>query len=157
LSDKKTKFCVNCGAEIDARAEICPKCGVRVALPPPPPPPEGTGLTSTLKGKGKPKWGFALSLLSAIAILVASIGYAIGGYVAAIPVVGFIFFILILFFAYKGYFGAGAHDAERFGTILLFAGLVLTILTVYANLNDVPVITGCALSMFGGILMSIRR
>ena len=26
---KETKFCVNCGAEIDAKAEICPKCGVR--------------------------------------------------------------------------------------------------------------------------------
>lgn len=36
MSDKKTKFCSNCGAEIDARAEICPKCGVRVAPPPPP-------------------------------------------------------------------------------------------------------------------------
>ena len=37
LDEKRTKFCVNCGAEIDARAEICPKCGVRVAPPPPPP------------------------------------------------------------------------------------------------------------------------
>ena len=36
MSDRKTKFCVNCGAEIDERAEICPKCGVRVAPPPPP-------------------------------------------------------------------------------------------------------------------------
>ncbi len=26
---KGTKFCVNCGAEIDSKAEICPKCGVR--------------------------------------------------------------------------------------------------------------------------------
>jgi len=26
---KRTKFCVNCGAEIDIKAEICPKCGVR--------------------------------------------------------------------------------------------------------------------------------
>ena len=36
MSDRKTKFCSNCGAEIDTRAEICPKCGVRVAPPPPP-------------------------------------------------------------------------------------------------------------------------
>ena len=36
MSDRKTKFCINCGAEIDARAEICPRCGVRVAPPPPP-------------------------------------------------------------------------------------------------------------------------
>ena len=34
--EKRTKFCVNCGAKIDARAEICPKCGVRVAPPPAP-------------------------------------------------------------------------------------------------------------------------
>jgi TM2 domain-containing membrane protein YozV len=32
--ERKTKFCINCGAKIDARAEICPKCGVRVAPPP---------------------------------------------------------------------------------------------------------------------------
>ncbi|MFH4181154.1 zinc ribbon domain-containing protein, partial [Acinetobacter baumannii] len=24
-----TKFCYACGQQIDARAEICPKCGVR--------------------------------------------------------------------------------------------------------------------------------
>lgn len=24
------KFCANCGSEIDEKAEICPKCGVRV-------------------------------------------------------------------------------------------------------------------------------
>ncbi len=35
IPERRTKFCVNCGAEIDARAEICPKCGVRVASPPP--------------------------------------------------------------------------------------------------------------------------
>ncbi len=30
---KETKFCPNCGAEIDKNAEICPKCGVRVMVP----------------------------------------------------------------------------------------------------------------------------
>ena len=29
---KDTKFCVNCGAEIGANAEMCPKCGVRQPL-----------------------------------------------------------------------------------------------------------------------------
>lgn len=30
-----TKYCHNCGGQIDAKAEICPKCGVRqVALAP---------------------------------------------------------------------------------------------------------------------------
>ncbi len=36
--ERKTKFCANCGAEIDYRAEICPKCGVRIAPPPAPTP-----------------------------------------------------------------------------------------------------------------------
>ncbi|MDR0912812.1 MAG: hypothetical protein LBM96_09470 [Methanobrevibacter sp.] len=31
---KETKYCINCGEIIDKRAEICPKCGVRVAPPP---------------------------------------------------------------------------------------------------------------------------
>lgn len=26
---EKEKYCVNCGSSIDARAEICPRCGVR--------------------------------------------------------------------------------------------------------------------------------
>jgi TM2 domain-containing membrane protein YozV len=30
---KETKFCSNCGEEIDIEAEICPKCGVRVKAP----------------------------------------------------------------------------------------------------------------------------
>jgi len=30
---KETKFCSNCGAEIDKRAEVCPKCGVRIKYP----------------------------------------------------------------------------------------------------------------------------
>ncbi len=28
------KYCSSCGSIIDARAEICPKCGVRVSAPP---------------------------------------------------------------------------------------------------------------------------
>jgi ribosomal protein L40E len=31
---KDTKFCSECGAVISAGAEICPKCGVRVASVP---------------------------------------------------------------------------------------------------------------------------
>ena len=27
---RETKFCPNCGAEIDRKAVICPKCGVRI-------------------------------------------------------------------------------------------------------------------------------
>ena len=31
---EEATFCSNCGEEIDAKAEICPKCGVRVKAPP---------------------------------------------------------------------------------------------------------------------------
>ena len=40
---KTTKFCSDCGAEISAKAEICPKCGVRVGPSP--------GTTSSGKNK----------------------------------------------------------------------------------------------------------
>lgn len=29
MSERTTKFCTDCGAEISIRAEICPKCGIR--------------------------------------------------------------------------------------------------------------------------------
>ncbi|MCL4407698.1 MAG: zinc-ribbon domain and TM2 domain-containing protein [Thermotogae bacterium] len=29
MAETGKKYCVNCGAEIDEKAEICPKCGVR--------------------------------------------------------------------------------------------------------------------------------
>ncbi len=32
MQQKGTKFCDNCGGEIDYRAEICPKCGIRQPL-----------------------------------------------------------------------------------------------------------------------------
>lgn len=31
MSERKTKHCSNCGAKIDVRAKICPKCGVEQA------------------------------------------------------------------------------------------------------------------------------
>ena len=36
-----TRFCFACGRTIDARAEICPGCGVRQHAPPAPPSPLG--------------------------------------------------------------------------------------------------------------------
>ncbi len=33
VPQKNTKYCKNCGELIDANAEICPKCGVRVKNP----------------------------------------------------------------------------------------------------------------------------
>jgi len=33
-TESRTKFCMHCGAQIAFEAEICPKCGVRIAPPP---------------------------------------------------------------------------------------------------------------------------
>jgi len=33
ITDRPTKFCKDCGEKIDAKAEICPKCGVRQEYP----------------------------------------------------------------------------------------------------------------------------
>jgi TM2 domain-containing membrane protein YozV len=33
MADRTTKFCTECGAEINIKAEICPKCGVRQYFP----------------------------------------------------------------------------------------------------------------------------
>lgn len=41
-----TKYCFACGSAIDARAEICPKCGVRQQ------PPAGTGSPEIEQAKG---------------------------------------------------------------------------------------------------------
>lgn len=68
---KETKFCSNCGAEIDKRAEICPKCGVRVE--PPRPQIEGAPKVE------KPTAAFILSLIGGVFILVGGVGYAYFG------------------------------------------------------------------------------
>ncbi len=33
VAQRNTKYCANCGAQIDEMAEICPRCGVRVMVP----------------------------------------------------------------------------------------------------------------------------
>ena len=34
MAEMRMKYCQHCGAQIASQAEICPKCGVRVAAPP---------------------------------------------------------------------------------------------------------------------------
>lgn len=68
---KETKFCSNCGAEIDKKAEICPKCGVRVEPLRP--------QIEAAPGAEKPTAAFILSLIAGVLILVGGIGYAFLG------------------------------------------------------------------------------
>ncbi|MGD0331190.1 MAG: zinc-ribbon domain-containing protein [Nitrososphaeria archaeon] len=46
-SEGSTQFCQYCGAEIDIKAEICPKCGLRVVPPPIIPPSVSPSTVST--------------------------------------------------------------------------------------------------------------
>lgn len=54
--EKDKKFCTNCGEEIDIKAEICPKCGVRQS---PPPAQTEEQLIITVS----PKWTIAIIIL----------------------------------------------------------------------------------------------
>lgn len=54
--EKDKKFCTNCSEEIDIKAEICPKCGVRQS-----PPPAQTEVQ--LKRKGLIEWAIALIII----------------------------------------------------------------------------------------------
>ena len=55
---EETKFCSNCGEEIDAKAEICPNCGVRVKS-------IGSGISGD-----KPTAAFVLSLIAGVLIVI---------------------------------------------------------------------------------------
>ena len=48
MAEKKTKFCKHCGAKINEKAEICPKCGVRVKDPPARPEKKRSGVAAFL-------------------------------------------------------------------------------------------------------------
>lgn len=63
----ETKFCSNCGDEIDAKAEICPNCGVRVKS-------IGSGISGD-----KPTAAFVLSLIGGVLIVICGLGYAVLG------------------------------------------------------------------------------
>ena len=63
----ETKFCSNCGEEIDAKAEICPNCGVRVKS-------IGSGTSGD-----KPTAAFVLSLIAGVLIVICGLGYAVLG------------------------------------------------------------------------------
>ncbi len=81
-NQRKMKFCVNCGAEIDAKAEICPKCGVRVAQPPAP--------TSQPAGVQKKNEGIA----AVASFLFVGLGQIYNGQIGK----GILFFILGIVF-----------------------------------------------------------
>ena len=63
----ETKFCSNCGEEIDTKAEICPNCGVRVKS-------IGSGISGD-----KPTAAFVLSLIGGVLIVICGLGYAVLG------------------------------------------------------------------------------
>ena len=48
MVERKIKFCQHCGKKIDAEAEICPKCGVRVKATPTYTENKSTGIAAVL-------------------------------------------------------------------------------------------------------------
>lgn len=153
MSDRKTKFCVNCGAEIDARAEICPKCGVRVAPPPSP----LSGQAATLKVNGKPKLGLIASLLGGFIVFVDAIIYlATGDPIAG--VVGILFVIAAVIFVRRGYSAVEKRMQQLYGTIPMFIGFIIMISTdTLVHYNIIPVLLGGFILTLGGILISAGK
>lgn len=91
VTAKPTKYCQNCGAQIDEKAVICPKCGVPVAGAPGSKEPKsrvtavvlalflgGLGIHKLYLGVGR--WWlyllFCLTLIPSIIALVEAIQYA---------------------------------------------------------------------------------
>lgn len=148
MSEKKTKFCVNCGAEIDARAEICPKCGVRVTSPPSP-----QLSPATLKVKGKPKLGLAASILGALVIFIAAIVYfAIGVPIAGVA--GIVFVIVAVYFVRKGYVTTEKKMQQLYGAVPMFIGFIIMIATGTFLNFDITVLLGGFILTLGGIFIS---
>jgi zinc ribbon protein len=154
MSERKTKFCVNCGAEIDARAEICPKCGVRVA-PPPLPQPGQAG--ATLKVNGKPKLGLIAILLGGFVVFIDAIIYlATGDPIAG--VVGIIFVMISVYFARIGYRAIEKKNQQLYGMIPMFIGFIIMISTdTLVHYNIIPVLLGGFILTIGGVLISAGK
>lgn len=151
MTEKKTKFCVNCGAEIDARAEICPKCRVRVA-----PPPSTQPSSETLKAKGKPKIGLIGSIIGGLIIFVASIVYLVIG-VPIAGVLGIIFVAASIFFVHRGYVATEKKTQQISGAIPMFIGLFIMIASGTLLAFDMTVIIGGFILTLGGIFISAGK
>jgi TM2 domain-containing membrane protein YozV len=67
-----TKYCFACGATIDSRAEICPKCGVRQPVQPGMPATSGSGAVSA--GDVVTRTGKTKLTASLLAILLGGLG-----------------------------------------------------------------------------------
>ncbi len=113
------KYCSNCGALIDERAEICPKCGVRVSEPPVSrisiiPEKKSVALAAVLSffipglGQmycGKTARGVGILVLSILMFLFFGFTAGSAGAASSAPVVPFLMWILVyiwnIYDAYK--------------------------------------------------------
>ncbi len=149
MDERKTKFCVNCGAEIDARAEICPKCGVRVAPPPSPTPPAA----EKVMVKRKPKLGLAAGVFGSLIVFISAIAYLATGNAVA-GVLGIVLVVAAVVFLWMGYNVRLRKTQMYYGFVPLIIGIFLMYAGGSLLQGDFVVIIGGFLITVGGILIT---
>lgn len=96
-NNQPTKFCINCGGQIDSRAEICPKCGVRVGSPPPPQPSQPYGYAQPPVNFQERK---STGIAAVLSFLYVGLGQIYNGQIGkgiGMMVLGVVFIILVIF------------------------------------------------------------
>ncbi len=110
------KYCVSCGAEIDEKAEICPKCGVRQ-------PAINSGQTIVINQQEKKSNGIGIAGF-VLALVALFLGW--------VPVLGWIIWFLGLILSFIGVFGTPKGMAIA-GLVISLIGLIL-LLVVFGAL-----------------------
>lgn len=107
-------FCRNCGAQIDDRAEICPKCGVRVN------PQSASPATYDAPNAGFAVLGFFFPLIGLILYLVWKDQYPLKakscGKGALIGVIVYVAFVILYIILIASVAGCAAAKASSRGT-----------------------------------------
>ena len=85
----ESKYCTNCGSEIDGKAEICPECGVRQAKP-------GAYQENRTYPTGNQEKNPVLALI--LSLLIVGLGQVYNGQ----TVKGLIFFIVAVIIGFTG-------------------------------------------------------
>ncbi len=153
MSERKTKFCVNCGAEIDVNASFCTKYGAKTAVPVSP---QTWQAGTTFKAKGKPKIGLIASLLGALIIFIAAIVYLAKGN-AAVGIVGILLVFATVIFARMGYLTPEKKSQQLYGAIPMFIGFFIMIVTGTLLNFDIAVLSGGFILTIGGVLISAGK
>jgi TM2 domain-containing membrane protein YozV len=103
LTAPPTRRCQNCGAEVDATAEICPKCGAKIVTEPMKNPKVAAVASIVLPGigqiyNGETRKGIPLVIVAALFLYVIITNRTILSEIA-----DFLYIVFVLYSAYNAY------------------------------------------------------